>query len=274
MVKAQRRLAQELKGVDAVLEVRDARLPLTSANPELGSLLGERARMILFNKAGLADPDASEGWRRYFDEHDLPHLFIDAGSGDGLRALFPELKRATTPLVERFQRRGIRPPLPRLMVVGFPNVGKTTLINRLVGKRRLATAPHPGVTRAVTWVTLKGRYELMDSPGVMLPRLDDEQDILQLGWIGTLPDHLVGEERLASGLLQRLAQTAPKGLHDRYGISDDALNDPHELLHQIGRRRGILQDGEEVDIRQVAVAVLQDFRAGRLGRVTLEHAPR
>lgn len=270
MHKAQKRLAQEIQHIDVVLEMRDARLPRLSANPELARLAGHRPRLVLLNKASLADPQASKRWQARLEADGLTVLLLDAESRSGLNLLYPPLRSLTAPLEERYKRRGIRPPAQRLLVVGMPNVGKSTFINRLIRHNRLAAAPMPGVTRGVQWVQLGQRYLLMDTPGMMLPRLDKEEEALHLGWIGTIRDSVIGLERLATTLLAYLQRSAPDALRERYGVeAEDTMSAP-DLLHLICRKRGFILSGGGLDLNPCCTAILDDFRSGRLGRITLE----
>ncbi|MCH9045591.1 MAG: ribosome biogenesis GTPase YlqF [SAR324 cluster bacterium] len=270
MYKAQQRLAREIRNIDVVLEVRDARLPMGTANPQLDKLIGHRPRLLLLNKASLADPKLNKRWQAYFVERGVPALPLDADSRRGINLIFAPLRELCAPGAAKFRRRGMRPPLPRLMVVGMPNVGKSTFINRLLRQDRLATAPTPGVTRAVTWAHLKSGYLLMDTPGAMLPRIDDESAALRLGWIGALPDAAFPSERLGRTLLAYLLQGRFHPAARRYGLESLTIASPDAALRHIARRRGHLAAAGEPLLQRAAQAVLLDYRAGRLGRFTLE----
>jgi ribosome biogenesis GTPase A len=273
MLKAQRRLSQELRNADVVLELRDARLPLGSGNPELERLLAGKPRLLVLNKASLAQPAVSRAWQAHFAARGVAALFLDADSRRGINLIFPPLRELTGPALERFQRRGMRPPPQRLMVVGMPNVGKSTFINRMIRENRLATAPTPGVTRNVTWVVLRKGYLLMDSPGIMLPRIDDEAAAHRLGWIGALPDAVLGVEPLATSLLGWLQGMDGRVVQRHYGLHLAGAPSPESLLEAIARVRGLLLAGGRPDLKKAAETLLHDFRAGRLGRCTLEAPP-
>lgn len=273
MLTAQKRLAQEVRHADAVLEVRDARLPLLSGNPALLRIVGSRPRLLLLNKASLADPGRTREWVRRFADQGLPALSLDADSRSGINLIFPPLREATAPWAERYRRRGMRPPPLRLMVVGMPNVGKSTLINRLIRARRLKTAPMPGVTRGITWVPLGTEHLLMDSPGVMLPRIDSEADAHRLGWIGALPDEAIGAQALAASLLAFLLPASAPALAAHYDLPQPTPEAPDAWLDALCLRRGFLQAGGQPEVHRAADVLLTDFRAGRLGRFTLEVPP-
>ena len=270
MLKAQQRLAEEVKQVDVVLEVRDARLPRLSGNPELGRLVGERKRLILLNKASLADPAPTAAWARHFAAAGLACLVVDADSGSGLAQILGAVAPLVEPRLAAYRARGIRPPPPRLMVLGMPNVGKSTLINRLVHSNRQRVAPMPGVTRHLTWVTLGGRYLLLDTPGVMLPRIATEADALALGWIGTIKDAVLGPERLATALLTHILAHAPERLRPWYPDGVPPGSGGAAALEHIGRHGGFLAAGATVNRALAAEWLLGQFREGKLGRFTLE----
>ncbi|MCZ6556949.1 MAG: ribosome biogenesis GTPase YlqF [SAR324 cluster bacterium] len=273
MYRAHKRLAHEIKHIDVVLEMRDARLPEASGNPELERLIDNRRRLLLFNKAALADPAQNRRWQDHYRAQGRPALFLDAQSGKGLNLIYPLIRELVAPTQETLIKRGIRPPMQRLMVIGMPNIGKSTLINRMAGGKKLKTAPEPGVTKGVSWVQLKGKFLLMDTPGVMLPKLEDMDTALRLGWIGTIRDKIIGPPRLAVPLLQTLAGTQPEQLAGHYGIAITTPDDGSALLESIAARRGMLLRGGTADLFRAAELVLADFRAGLLGRITLQPAP-
>ncbi len=273
MHRAQQRLSQELPHIDVVLEIRDARLPLASGNSELGALIAGRRRLIIFNKSELAHPGETARWRAYYERQGLRVLFLDAERGRGINLIYPEVARLVEASIEKLRRRGIRPPPQRLMVAGIPNVGKSTLINRMARGKKRETAPTPGVTRNVSWVSLKGRYLLMDTPGLLLPRLEDTEETLKLGWIAAYREAVFGEERLAAALAEFLRQRASESLASHYRLLPETAADGEALLEAIGRRRGMLRQRGAVDLNKAARALLIDFRAGRFGRITLETAP-
>lgn len=272
MVKAQKQMAADIRNVDAVLEIRDARLPLGSGNSELAQLMINKPRLLIFNKAALSDADFNRQWAKYYQERGIPTLFLDAASKSGLNLILPPLKRLTAPRAAKFLRRGIRPPPGRLMVVGMPNVGKSTFINRLVSKNRLKTEHLPGTTRGMTWVPLREDFLLMDTPGVMLPRLDTERDALRLAWIGAIPDGVMGTDRVVASLIEALSGISGgmKQVEDFYQVEYMAENDPKQLLEDICLRRGFKITGGLPDLARAADVMLKDFRDGRLGQVTFE----
>ena len=272
MRKAEKRMAADLRNVDAVLEIRDARLPRGSGNSELGKLIANKPRLLIFNKAALADTALNRQWAAYFQQQEIPTLFMDAASKSGLNLILPPLKRLTAPRAESFRRRGIRPPPGRLMVIGMPNVGKSTFINRLVSRNRLKTEHLPGTTRGMTWVPLRDDFLLMDTPGVMLPRLDTERDALRLAWIGAIPDGVLGADRVVDSLLVALAGI-PGGMNQvkrYYRIEIPPDTHPKMVLENICLKRGFKITGGLPDLARAADVVLKDFRDGRIGGFTFE----
>ena len=272
MRKAQKRMAADLRYVDAVLEIRDARLPRGSGNSELGQLIDNKPRLLIFNKAALSDPGLNRQWAAYYKEKEIPTLFMDAATKSGLNLILPPLKKLTAPRAEKFLRRGIRPPPGRLMVIGMPNVGKSTFINRLVSKNRLKTEHLPGTTRGHTWVPLREDFLLMDTPGVMLPRLDTEKEALRLAWIGAIPDGVMGTDRVVDSLIAALSgfPTGLTQLKQFYRIENLPENAPKLVLENICRQRGFKITGGFPDLARAGDVVLKDFREGRIGSYTFE----
>jgi ribosome biogenesis GTPase A len=270
MRKAQKRLAAELKQSTLVLELRDARLPVRSANPDLAQIVGPRPRLVLLNKASLADARATAAWQRRFDADALSHLFVDADSRQGLAALLARVADLAQPAQERLRARGIRPAPPRVVIVGLPNVGKSTLINRLAQRQRAKVAPMPGVTRHLTWIPVEDRFELMDSPGIMLPRIANEADALALTWIGAIKDTNLGAQRVAEALIDFLRAHAVALPAHSWWPEDWTARSAEAVLDHVARRRGFLAAGGSADLIKTAQFVLDQFRAGHLGRVTFD----
>jgi ribosome biogenesis GTPase A len=275
MQRAQRKLLEAARHADLVIEVRDARLPLGSANPDLERLGENRSieRLLLFNKADLADPSLNADWERHFAAQDLPTLFLEAQRPGNARRVLERARELARNAQQHYRRRGIRPPPPRVMVVGIPNVGKSTLINRLVHRKRLPAGPEPGVTREAVWVPIKGQFELMDTPGVLLPRLETDSQVMRLAWIGALPTHLIGAENLATALLEALPGLSEGPIETLYRVSPAGHRLGSDWLFAISRARHYTGRGGEPDLARAADQLLRDFREGRLGRITLESPP-
>ncbi len=276
MTKARRAMQEDIKRVDLVIELVDARAPLASRNPDIDELASGKARILILNKADLADEKANEAWTRYFKQKGLSVLSTDSKKGMGLKKLLPVVREACKDKIERDRKRGMNRPV-RAMVVGIPNVGKSTLINSFVGKAITRTADKPGVTKGNQWIRLNESLELLDTPGILWPKFDDQETGLLLAMIGSVNDEILNKEELADELLKRLSVIDPQGLKSRYGLDlqgpvqtdDEAAS----ILESIGRKRGYLIKGGEVDMLKAAVNLLDEFRAGKLGRVTLQLPP-
>ena len=270
MFKAEKELSGQLKRVDAVLELRDARIPLTSVNPRFEKSLGSKQRLILFNKTSLADEQVTQAWSQFFQKSRQPFLFIDVLQRRSLRKIVPMAREKMLERWERFRAKGIRPPPLRLMVVGIPNVGKSSLINRLAHRKAAGTGPAPGVTRHQEWILLGREVELLDTPGILIPKIESLEKGLHLTLTGAVRDEIVGAENLADFLLDVLRSRGLEKLSRCYGLSKTQLKSgPAEMLDHIGSLRGCLKKGG-VDRPRAAAMLLKDFRAGSLGSVSFE----
>ncbi len=272
MLKARKELAGQLKRVDVVLEVRDARIPQTSIIPDFEELIRNKRRVVLLNKSRLAEPQVLRTWEQQFSRQaDAPPLLVvDVLENRNLKRILPLARSLMKDRWETFKRRGIRPPELRLMVVGIPNVGKSTLINRLVKRKATETGPRPGVTKRQEWVKLDRDAELLDTPGILWPKIESEEIGLRLAITGAIKDAIVGQERLGAFLLQRLQERHPEAF-DRYGLDEDAREGaPHEVLTAIADARKCLKEGGELDLYRASEVLLSDFRSGRLGPLSLD----
>lgn len=267
MAKAKRLLADQLGRVDVVLELCDARLPHASRNPDLDKLISGKKRVLLLNKADLADPQATSMWLNEFRKQGLDAVSYNASAGKAKDAL-AVIERAAKETVERAAQRGIKKTV-RAMVVGVPNVGKSTFTNKLHGGSIAKTGDRPGVTRSNQWVRINPYLELMDSPGLLWPRLDDQVAARRLCYIGTVKDDVVDLAMLTIHLLQDMLQVKPEAVLERFRFTDATLRG-EELLEAVCRGRGFLMRGGVCDYDRCCSVVLDEFRAGKLGRITLE----
>ena len=267
MAKAKRQLAQQLGRVDLVIELCDARLPHASRNPDLDRLIGGKTRVLLLNKADLADPNGTQAWLRFFRQQGLDAMAYVSTAGKVKEAL-EMIERAARETVERAAEKGVRKTV-RAMVVGVPNVGKSTFINRLHGGSIAKVGDRPGVTRANQWVKITPYLELMDTPGLLWPRLDDKRAAERLCYIGTVKDDVVDVAMLAIHLLEDLLQACPGRVAERFKLKDVSLRGV-DLLEGVCRGRGFLMKGNVCDLDRGCAVVLDEFRAGKLGRITLE----
>ena len=270
MKKATRMMEENLSQVDAVAELRDARIPESSRNPDIDRIAAGKPRLIILNRADQADPDATAQWRRALTGSGVAALEMDCKSGKGVGAFPAAARSLLRELIERNEARGkVGRPL-RFMVLGIPNVGKSSFINRLAGRRAAQTSDRPGVTRGKQWITLDNNIQLLDTPGILWPKFESEQVGLALAWTGAINDNILDIELVASALLERLRELYPQAIEDRYRFVLDPAAPGWDLLEQAGRKRGFLVSGGDVNTERMAHVLLDEFRAGKLGRVTLE----
>ena len=273
MAKTKRLITECLPLVDIVIEVLDARIPVSSKNPVLDSLLGEKPRLAVFSKSALADPEASRLWQAYYREKGTETIFYDCRSGDNLNAIAPKVREILGEKLERYESKGMTGRKLKAMIVGIPNVGKSSLINALAGSNRAKVENRPGVTLTKQWITTKVGIDLLDMPGVLWPKFEDRIVGEDLAITGAIKDDVLDIEQLAVLLVGRLRKIAPEKLSERYKLGDMAQYDDipdHELFEIIGRKRGFLVSGGEVDWERSANMLLDEFRAARIGRITLE----
>ena len=289
MTKAKRAMKEDMKLIDLVIELVDARVPLASRNPDLDELGKGKARVVLLNKADLADQRMNEAWTRYFQEQGFLVLKVNARSGSGLKQLNGVVQEACREKLERDRKRGILNRPVRAMVVGIPNVGKSTFINSFAGKACTKTGNKPGVTKGNQWIRLNRTLELLDTPGILWPKFEDQQAGLLLALIGSINDEILDKEELALKLINFLNSRYPQVLKERFGealgeeggdeerqdmIADPAHDDESlKVLKSIARIRGCLVKGSGYDLKKAANLLLDDFRGGKLGRITLEFPP-
>lgn len=270
MAKTRRMIRENLRLVDVVAELRDARIPYASANPEIKRLLGNKKRLVILNKSDMADPAATRAWLEYFEKQQIAALDMDCRSGKGVARFVPAVEKLLSEELERRRARGIIGSL-RVMVVGVPNVGKSSFINRMASSKRTKVEDRPGVTRGKQWVKVSDGMELLDMPGVLWPKFEDPVVGEHLAFTGAVRDQIVDTEALASRLLERLAADYPDLLAARYSLTAEEMAQPgHEMLTLIGKKRGMLLPGGEINTERASIAVLDEFRGGLIGRITLE----
>ena len=271
MAKAKRNIREDLKLIDLVIEIVDARCPDSSRNPDIDSFAKDKLRILLLNKADLADPKGTKDFSCYFQGRDIYTLEIDARNKSSLKGLSPLIERAAKPLIDKNLARGIKTPVIRAMVLGVPNVGKSTFINTYVGRSTAKTGNKPGVTRGNQWIKVGKRLELLDTPGITWPKFEREIVGLNLALIGSINDEIINTDELVFYLIKYLVRYYPDALPMRYGESLKGLTEAIEVYDAIGVRRGCVKKGGGVDYTRTGRLILDDFRAGRLGRITLEH---
>ena len=260
MKKAERMMQENLKLVDVICEVVDARIPRASRNPDLDEIIaGRKPRLLILNRADQADPAVTALWKAHYKEREIPFLECDARSGRGIKGFSAALRAL----------RDKNGPL-RAMVVGVPNVGKSTFINKVSGRKTAAVSDRPGVTRGKQWITVDSQLELLDTPGILWPRFDDQAVGERLAFTGAVKDDVLDMEALAAGLLVTLRESYPAVIQERYKISADPEKQGWELLEECARKRGFLMARGEVNTERMAAVLLDEFRGGKLGRISLE----
>lgn len=277
MAKTRREIEKSLKLVDIVAELIDARVPVSSRNPILKSILQSKPKIVLLNKCDMADPKETEKWVRFFRERKVAALPVDCKSGRGLNALLPVVKEVLAPQIAAWNRKGMVGRPIRIMVVGIPNVGKSSLINRMckgAGIGKADVQDRPGVTRENRWFTIGKGFELLDTPGVLWPKFEDKTVGEHLAFTGAVRDEVVDLEGLAGHLLEELSALYPNAVNERYKTEIEEIGSlqGHEILEIIGKKRGMLVSGGEINTERAAITVLDEFRSAKLGRITLEWA--
>lgn len=272
MAKTRRLIKASAVLVDLVVELLDARTPRSSQNPELGGLIGRKPRIILLNKCDQADPEVTARWIAYYREKGIPALATDCRSGRGLGAFMPLVREMLAEEISRWEAKGMTGRPVRMMIVGIPNVGKSSLINRLAASKRAKVEDRPGVTRGKQWVKLQNGDELLDMPGVLWPKFEDKAVGERLAMTGAVKDAVVDIEELAMRLAAKLYDSYPALFCERYGIASEEADslDPYDLLCLVGRKRGMLMAGGAVNTERAAIMLLDEFRGGKIGRISLE----
>ena len=270
MAKTRRKISEDLKKVDAVAEIIDARIPVSSRNPELAGLILNKPRLVLLNKCDMADAAVTAAWLKVLSNQNTRALALDCRSGKGVQAFAPAVKELLSQKVAANEARGMAGKALRVMVVGIPNAGKSSFINRLTGKSRAKVEDRPGVTRESQWFVAPGGLELLDTPGVLWPRFEDPLVGEHLAFTGAIKDNILDTETLAVKLLEILKTNYPQLLSNRYNLVFDSQEDAFELLCKIARRRGMVVRGGEVDTERAAIMLLDEYRGGVLGAITLE----
>ena len=269
MTKAKRQMQEDLKLIDLIIELEDARVPLSSRNPDIDQLGQNKSRLILLNKADLADERQNEAWKEYFQKRGFHVVKVDSRNGSGMKTIQNVIQEACKEKIERDRRRGIKNRPIRAMVAGIPNVGKSTFINTFAGKACAKTGNRPGVTKGKQWIRLNKQVELLDTPGILWPKFEDQTVGLRLALIGSIKDEVLQTEELAAELIRFLAANYPGVLENKYTIT--AAPDPYVMLGRIAESRHCLVRGNELDTEKAAMLLMDDFREGKLGRLTLEY---
>lgn len=270
MTKAKRMMESQIKLVDVVVEMLDARIPRSSTNPMLQDILGSKPKVIALNKLDMADKAQTDLWVEKIKNSGLPVCKLDCATGKGVKQLISAIQLAAKPVIDKWLKKGVRNRPVRVMIVGIPNVGKSTLINRLVGKNKVMAADRPGVTRGQQWVTIAKGLELLDTPGVLWPKFEDPSVGLALAATGAIKEDVFDRESAVELLIDFLLKNYPQELATKYAVSLEEGDDVNAVMAKIATSRGCLKAGGLLDIDKVVQLVLRDFRAGRIGRFTID----
>lgn len=272
MTKTKRQIQSSLKLVDAVAEIIDARIPVSSRNPDLAKLVQNKPRVILLNKCDMANQTATKMWIDYFKKQNLVAIPVDCKSGRGLDKFAPAVNTVMSHKIARLKEKGMVNPTIRIMIVGIPNVGKSSFINKMVKKNRAKVEDRPGVTRGNQWYTIAKNLEMLDTPGVLWPKFDDKTVGEHLAFTGAVKDQILDIELLAVRLLDFIKELKPADFITRFKLENEDIEniDSYELLKMIGKKRGMLVSGGEIDTGRAAIMLLDEFRSAKLGRITVE----
>ncbi len=269
MKKTRESIERNLSIVDLVLELIDARIPYSSQNPIIDTIINKKPRIIILNKSDLADLNANILWQEYFKTKGIDTVLLDSLAGKGINDLLSMADKVVEAKRVSYRNRGVINRPTRAMIIGIPNVGKSTLINTLSGRKGAKTGNKPGITKSNQWIKTKGKLELLDTPGILWPKFEEEIVGLNLAFTGAIKDEILDIENLAFKFVETIINLYPKALNNRYGMNISGLT-PLEIMKEIGRKRGCLLKGGEIDYRKVSNIILDEFRKGKIGNITLE----
>lgn len=271
MAKTRRLLKENIKLVDVVIELVDARLPMSSRNPEIDAIVGFRPRIVVLNKSDMADEKTNKKWIAYFNSKNISAVEISSLSGQGMKNIDREIEKVLAEKFKKDEARGIKRHAVRMMVAGIPNVGKSSFINKISGRAAAKTGNRPGITQTKQWIRIEGKYELLDTPGILWPKFEDKEAAKRIAFTGGIKDEIMDIEELAYYLVEYLKENYPENLRERYKLEDGfEYVDSYELLELIGRKRGCIVSGGRVDTLRASNLILDDFRSARIGNISLE----
>ncbi len=273
MTKTRRRMQEDLKLVDAVVELVDARIPISSRNPDIDTMIGAKPRLLVLNRRDQADPEQNRAWGEYFRRQGIAVLETDCRSGAGVNRFPAAIKEVLKEKIAGWEAKGQGGRPVRAMVVGVPNVGKSTFINKVAHRKSAKAQNRPGVTRGRQWVTVDRGLELLDTPGILWPKFEDPKTGMHLAFTGAVKDNVVDIETLAAALIELMVCHYPQAIETRYKIVPAPESQGWQLLEQAGRKRGFLISGGEVDMERMCRVLLEEYRSGKLGNFTLEFPP-
>lgn len=271
MLKTKRLIKENLKLVDLVIEILDARIPISSRNPDIDSILNNKPRLIVLNKRDLADPVVNERWKDWFEQKGFKTVLINCQNGEGINKVTSLINKVLEDKINKRKSKGMINRSIKLMILGIPNVGKSSFINRFAGKTKTKTGNKPGITKGKQWIKMKQGFELLDTPGILWPKFEDENIGIKLAISGAIKDEIINDiEYLACLLLDILKKNYPDNLEERFKIKVLENMSGYDILKQIGRKRGCVLSGNEIDIFRISNILLDEFRNGKIGRISLE----
>lgn len=269
MAKARRKIKEELKLVDIVVELIDARIPISSRNPDIDDIVGDKKRIIVLNKSDLADPNINMEWKKYFEKNGISSILVNSIQGTGIKEIFAVSKELMKDEIEKLKKKGLLNKTIRALVIGIPNVGKSTLINKMAKRSVAQTGDKPGVTKSKQWIKATKDFELLDTPGILWPKFEDEKAGLHLAFTGAIKDEILDIVELSRKFMLKAVKEFPDKIYKRYNVELDT-NDIDSIIYMIGRKRGCILPGDKIDMRRTASLILDDFRSGKLGLISLE----
>jgi ribosome biogenesis GTPase A len=270
MAKTRRLITENLHLIDVVIELLDARIPKSSKNPEIDEIIKTKPRVVVLNKCDLADENISKEWAKWYNDNGYANIFIDSIKGKGINELKAKLRSIMKDKIERDKQKGIIFRSIRTMAVGIPNVGKSSFINKIAGHASAVTGDKPGVTRGKQWIRLNEEIELLDTPGILWPKFDDQEIGLNLAFTGAIKDDIMDTIEIAAALFEKLKITYPKLISERFKLTSVEDKTGLELLKEAGKKRGCIISGGEVDLTRISAVFLDEFRGGKIGRISLE----
>ena len=280
MAKTRKQIIEDLKLIDIVAEILDARIPLASQNPDIKEIIKDKKRLVILNKSDLSCEKENKKWIEYFSQNDVPAVLVDSVSGKGIQETIKKIEQIYDN--EKYENKGRIGKSIRIMILGIPNVGKSSFINRIAKKTAAQTGNKPGVTRQKQWIRVSDRIELLDTPGVLWPKISDPKVAMNLAFTGTIKDYILQTEEIGFELLKTLKKNYMQNLIERYKLTEEQINDiiqnqdqeenekVLEIMNLIGKKRGAVISGGEINIEKVANILIDDFRSGKLGKITLE----
>lgn len=281
MAKTMKQVEADLKLVDIIIEILDARIPISSQNPQIKKLIENKKKIIILNKSDLADIKENDNWRNYFNKQNIPTILCNSNNGDGVNKIIGQINEMLKEEREIAEQKG-RTKIARAMIIGIPNVGKSSFINRISNKSTMKVGNKPGVTKNKQWIRLSNNIELLDTPGVLWPKIENQETALNLAYTGTIKSDILDETEIAYNLIKYLISNYKENVKERYKLKPDIvariLEDSNmeeneriiEIMNYIGEKRGSIEKGNNIDLEKTAKIILEDFRTGNLGKITLE----